>query len=248
VKPRPPLTGNHKMTFDELEAVAQEVLEKSAAAGGETEMGRAHRWGKNGALVAGGLSAASHMAHGLPLGVGGAAVGAGLASGIGYGAGRLAHRVSHGPTTEGKKVKKASVEEQVEHLTKVAGRFKAFRESAKRKAHSVAAGAKKHGTTAARAVKNNPKTSGGIVAGALATGVAGSKIKKHFKKHASSVIYAAEALLLEKNASEVLSKMSADFKFLSEVAQGHAKNLKAMGGVKAAKLKQSVIPLKGMAT
>lgn len=86
-------------------SVGEQLVEKLA----ETERERAHRYGVNGALGYGGLTAAANLAHGSPAG---ALIGGAINGAIGYGGGRLVHRIAHGPATD-KKVKKAGVLEKV---------------------------------------------------------------------------------------------------------------------------------------
>lgn len=94
---------------------------------GETEYGRAKRYGRTGAGLGAGISAASHALgsgphHRMPGGIAGLA-GSALGGGVaGYGLGRLTHRVAHGPVHEGRKVgksKTASAQEII--LQKLAG-------------------------------------------------------------------------------------------------------------------------------
>ena len=106
------------------------ALDKMAAEKKETEQERAHRYGGTGAAIGAGLTGASAL-HALTNkgarqvwkkhpGLAAATVGTAGAinAAVGYGAGRLAHRVAHGPTHEGKKVKESSAIEFI--LDKVA--------------------------------------------------------------------------------------------------------------------------------
>jgi hypothetical protein len=193
----------------------------------ESTRERARRWGRNGAIVGGGLNLAVNAARGHF-----SPVATGIDAGLGYGIGRLSHRIAHGESSEHKKVKKSSVEAlkgvvaaEVEKLAGPVGDSKTVEELADaakhrgvgQKAYDVARAGhgkvQQLGTAVGRTLRmNGPGTAGRaaglgygtLAAGTLAAGAIGKKLfgSKEKEKSSEAVDYILNKISTVYNGGE----------------------------------------------